>query len=110
MAHIFSHYIDMDLQQLRLNFKNFACSNYTWINKVGIDILHRSQLTMEEYIKNIVNGIIPFDELAILITCRIYNIYCVILLKNLYWTSHPNSMFNDCVLQLAYIGDFGFKE
>ena len=53
---------------------------------------------------------IPFDELAVLVTCRIYNVHCVILLKNSYWTTRPNSMFHDSILRLAYCGDFAFKE
>ena len=43
-------------------------------------------------------------------TCRIYNIHCVILLKNSYWTTCPKSMFHNSVLLLAYCGDFTFKE
>ena len=53
---------------------------------------------------------IPFDELAIVITCRVYNIHCIVLLNDGYWTTRPNSMFHDCLLWLAYVGDFGFKE
>ena len=109
-AHIFSHYIQTDIQKLRENFKQFAVKNSTWITKVGIDVLRRSQLTTDQYIKNIYNGTIPFDELAVLMTCRIYNVHCVILLKNSFWTTRPNSMFHDSILRLAYCGDFAFKE
>ena len=109
-AHIFSHYIQTDVQQIRQNFKQFAFKNSAWISKVGIDVLHRSQLTTDDYIRNISNGTIPFDELAVLVICRIYNVHCVILLKNTYWTTHPKSMFHDSVLCLGYIGDFTFKE
>ena len=109
-AHIFSHYIQMDIKQIRENFKQFAFKNPAWISKVGIDMLRRFQLTTDQYIKNIFNGTIAFDELAVLMTCRIYNVHCVILLKNSYWTTRPKLMFNDCVLCLAYCGDFTFKE
>ena len=100
----------MDVQKLRENFKQFAVKNSDWITKVGIDVLRRSQLTTDQYIKNICNGTIPFDELAVLMTCRIYNVHCLILLKNSYWTTRPNSMFHDSILRLAYCGDFVFKE
>ena len=73
-------------------------------------MLRKSQLTTNQYIKNIYNGTIPVDELAVLMTCRIYNVHCVILLKNSYWTTRPNSMFHDSILRLAYCGDFAFKE
>ena len=82
----------------------------TWISKIGTVILKRCKLRLEDYIKNLVNGTIPFDELAIVITCRVYNIHCIVLLNEGYWTTHPNLMFHDCLLRLAYVGDFGFKE
>ena len=84
--------------------------NLTWISTIGTAVLKRCQLSPEEYIKNLVNATIPFDELAIVITCRVYNIHCIVLLHDGYWTTRPNLMFHDCLLQLAYVGDFGFKE
>ena len=102
MAHILSHYIQTDVQKLRENLKQFAVKNSDWITKVGIDVLRRSQLTTDQYIKNICNGTIPFDELAVLVTCRIYNVHCEILLKNSYWTTHPNSMFHDSMMVILH--------
>ena len=84
--------------------------NYTWISTIGRAVLKRCKLSLEEYIKNLVNATIPSDKLAIVITCRVYNIHCIVLLNEGYWTIHPNSMFHDCLLWLAYVGDFGFKE
>ena len=95
---------------MRAKIKKFAMKNLTWISTIGTAVLKRCQLSPEEYIKNLVNATIPFDELAIVITCRVYNIHCIVLLHDGYWTTCPNLMFHDCLLQLAYIGDFGFKE
>ena len=90
--------------------KKFAMRNLTWISTIGTAVLKRCKLRPEDYIKNLVNGTIPFDELAIVIMCRVYNIHCIVLLNEGYWTTHSNSMFHDCLLWLAYVGDFGFKE
>ena len=95
---------------MRAKIENFAMRNYTWISTIGRAILKRCKLSPEEYIKNLVNATIPFDELAIVITCRVYNIHCIVLLHEGYWTTCPNLMFHDCLLWLAYVGDFGFKE
>ena len=90
--------------------KKFAMRNLTWISTIGTAVLKRCKLCPEDYIKNLVNGTIPFDELAIVIMCRVYNIHCIVLLNEGYWTTRPNSMFHDCLLWLAYVGNFGFKE
>ena len=90
--------------------KNFVMRNYIWISTIGRAVLKRCKLSPEEYVKNLVNATIPFDKLPIVITCRVYNIHCIVLLHEGYWTTHPNLMFHNCLLWLAYVGDFGFKE
>ena len=106
--HVFCHYIKTDLAEIRARIKKFAMQNYIWISTIGRAILKRCKLSPEEYIKNLVNATIPFDELAIVITCRVYNIHCIVLLNEGYWTTHPNAMFHNCLLWLAYVGNFGF--
>ena len=51
-----------------------------------------------------------FDELCILITCHTFNVHCVVLLDGVYWSTRPNNDLHDCLIKIAYIGDFGFKE
>ena len=53
---------------MRAKIKKFAMKNLTWISTIGTAVLKRCQLSLEEYIKNLVNATIPFDELAIVIT------------------------------------------
>ena len=81
-----------------------------WIEKVGVDSLRRSQLDVTDFVKAMLNGTIFFDELCITVACRAFNVYCVILIEGGYWSTRPNNDFSDCMLKIAYVGDFGFKE
>ena len=95
---------------MRTAIYEFALENRTWIEKVGRDALVRAKLTVENFIKGLHNRTVFFDELCILITCRTFNIHCVVLLDGVYWSTRPNNDLHDCLIKIAYVGDFGFKE
>ena len=67
-------------------------------------------LTVDSFVKGLLGGTIFFDELCLTITCRAFNVHCILLLDGSYWTTHPNNQLSDCLLSLAYVGDYGFKE
>ena len=89
---------------------DFASKHMQWIEKVGVDSLRRSQLDVTDFVKAMLNGTIFFDELCITVACRAFNVHCVILIEGGYWSTRPNNDFSDCMLKIAYVGDFGFKE
>ena len=95
---------------MRTAIYEFALENRTWIEKVGRDALVRAKLTVEDFIKGLHNRTVFFDELCILIMCRTFNVHCVVLLDGVYWSTRPNNDLHDCLIKIAYIGDFGFKE
>ena len=109
-AHLFTHQINVDYEELRTAIYEFALDNTTWIEKVGRDALLRAKLTLQDFIKGLHNRTVFFDELCILITCRTFNVHCVVLLDGVYWSTWPNNDLHDCLIKIAYIGDFGFKE
>ena len=51
--HIFCHYIQTDLAELRAKIKNFAMKNYNWISMIGKAILKRCKLSTEEYVQKL---------------------------------------------------------
>ena len=67
-------------------------------------------MTVEDFIKGLRNCTVFFDELCILIMCHTFNVHCVVLLDGVYWSTWPNNDLHDCLIKIAYIGDFGFKE
>ena len=75
-----------------------------------MDALARARLTTEDFLKGLCNGTVLFDELCILITCHTFNVHCVVLLDGAYWSTHPNNDLHNCLIKIAYVGDFGFKE
>ena len=108
--HIFSHHIDKDLPELRATFKEFATKNYKWIEKVSEAVLWREKLSSVDFVNGICNGIIPFNELALLVTCRALNVHCVVLLKETYFSTQSMQKIDQCFLKLAYVGNYTFKE
>ena len=88
----------------------FAKRHMTWIEKVGVDSLMRYNLTVHDFVKGLEAGMIMFDELCITIACRAFNIHAVILLDTGYWSTKPSNDYSNCLLKLAFMGYYGFKE
>ena len=95
---------------MRTAIYEFVLENKTWIKKVGRDALVRAKLTVEDFIKGLHNCTVFFDELCILIMCCTFNVHCVVLLDGVDWSTRPNNDLHDCLIKIAYIGNFGFKE
>ena len=97
------------LQKLWEQIQNFSISNLDWIERVGVDFLLKLQMGAKTYVKGIVQGTLCFDSLAICVMCTAFNIHCVIMLSNGYWT-RSNNDFKDCLVKLAYCGNGIYKE
>ena len=110
MGHLFSHYINVTYEEFLARIVDFASNNTKWIEKVGVHCLRRLKLTVMDFVKGLHNATILFDELCIMLACQAFNVHCVVLLDGSYWSTRPNNDFTDCLLKIAYIGDFGFKE
>ena len=108
--HIFTHYIKKDMTELRAAFKSFAHRNIDWIDSVGVDVLARLNMTALDFVNGIVNGLIEFNELAMLVLCRALNIHCVVLLRESFFSTQCLQKIDKCLMRLAYTGDSIFKE
>ena len=51
-----------------------------WIKAVGSRILQAKKLRVEDYANDITSGLVPFDELAILVVARMYHIHIGVVL------------------------------
>ena len=100
----------MTYEDLLTRIMDFAANNSKWIEKVGVDCLRRSQLTVTNFMKGLHIATILFDKVCLTVACRAFNVHCVILLEGGYWSTRPNNDFSDCLLKIAYVGDYGFKE
>ena len=63
-AHIFAHHLT-----------NWVPKHLDWIKTVGSKILNAKHIHVEDYANDITSGLVPFDELAILVVCRTYHIH-----------------------------------
>ena len=105
-----THYIKINMNQFQAHMKDFTQRNIQWIEKVGRDVLDKSQLTVDSFVKGLIGGTIFFDELCLTVACRAFNVHCILLLDGTYWTTRPNNQLSDCLLRLAYVGEYGLKE
>ena len=62
------------------------------------------------YMMGIIQGTLHFDWLAIYLMCAAFNIHCVVMLSQGYWTTRSNNEFKDCLVKLAHCGDGIYKE
>ena len=89
------------MSQIRAKFKEFATGNYKWIETVGMDVLARSKISSVDFVNGIFNGLIPFNKLALLVTCCALNVHCVVLLKETYFSSQLMQRIDKCLLKLT---------
>ena len=74
----------MTYEEFLARIVDFASNNTKWIEKVGVHCLHRSKLTVIDFVKGLHNATIMFDELCIMLACRAFNVHCVVLLHGSY--------------------------
>ena len=65
-----------------------------WIKTVRSKILNAQHIRVEDYANNITSGLVAFDELAILVVCRMYHIHVGVVLHDSVWytSSTENQM------------------
>ena len=89
-----------------------------WIKAVGSRILQAKKLHVEDYVNDITSGLVPFDELAILVVAQMYHIHIGVVLRDRVWytssAEKPDEMafhllFHCCVHYLdSCIGNWGY--
>ena len=75
-----------------------------WIKSVGSRILDAKKIRVEDYANDITSGLVPFDELAILVVARMYHIHIGIVLKDRVWYTSSAEKPEDCLLYLLFQG------
>ena len=93
-----------------MELKEFTELNIHWIQDFGRDVLQKLDLSARQYINGINQGTLPFDELAIFISCRCFNIHCIMMLDNNYWSTETKMLHSRATVHLAYCGDYSYRE
>ena len=55
-------------------------------------------------------GTLPFDELALFIACRCFNIHAIVMLDNDVWSTETNVLHSKATVRLAYCGKNSYRE
>ena len=98
------------MEQFRIELKEFTELNVHWIQDVGRDVLQKLDLSAWQYINGINQGTLPFDKLAIFISCRCFNIHCIVMRDNNYWSTESKMLHSRATVHLAYCGEYSYRE
>ena len=98
------------MEQFRKELKEFTELNVHWIQDIGRDVLNKLDLTARQYINGINQATQPFDELAIFVSCRCFNIHCIVMLHNTYWSTESKVLHSRATVRLAYCGGNIYRE
>ena len=98
------------MQTLWADLKKFVSANIGWIHKACAVLLSDRNLKVNDYVNQLIEPHFSFDEVAITIVCKMYNVHCLVLCNQTYWTTRSHANYADCVVKLAYFGNGLFKE
>ena len=73
--HILSHYTDHSEDKIWQYMRPFIDKHSTWVHQVACNILGCKKLLLEDYTNTVLTSGIPWDELALLIFARMYEIH-----------------------------------
>ena len=100
-AHILTHQLDISMET---ELKEFTELNIHWIQDVGQAVLDKLDLRARTYVNGINQGTLPFDELALFIACRCFNIHAIVMLDNDVWSTETNILHSKTTVGLAFCG------
>ena len=79
-AHIIAHHRKIKTSQVFKHLMDWVPKHLDWIKAVGSRILQAKKIRVEDYANDITSGLVPFDELAILVVARMYHIHIGVVL------------------------------
>ena len=75
-----------------------------WIKTVRSKILNAKHICVEDYTNDITSGLVPFNELAILVVSRMYHIHVGVVLKDCVWYTSSTEKPEEYLFYLLYHG------
>ena len=103
-AHIIAHHHKIKTSQVFKHLTDWVPKHLDWIKSIGSKILNAKKLRVEDYAIDITSGLVPFDELAILVVARMYHIHIGIVLKDHVWYTSSAEKPEDCLFYLLFQG------
>ena len=103
-AHIFAHHRKIKTAQVFKHLMDWVPKHLDWIKTVGSKILNAKHICVEDYANDITSGLVPFDELAILVVSRMYHIHVGVVLKDRVWYTSSANKPEECLFYLLFHG------
>ena len=103
-AHIFAHYCKIKTSQVFKHLTDWVLKHLDWIKTVRSKILNAKKLRVEDYANDITSGLVPFDELAILVVCRMYHIHVGVVLNDRVWYTSSAKKPDEIAFHLLFHG------
>ena len=72
--------------------------------------MNTKKLRVEDYANDITSGLVPFDELAILVVAHMYHIHIGIVLKDHVWYTSSAEKLDDCLFYLLFHGSVQYLD
>ena len=66
--------------------------------------MNAKKLHVEDYANDITSGLVPFDELAILVVCRMYHIHVGVVLNDRVWYTSSAEKPDEIAFHLLFHG------
>ena len=66
--------------------------------------MNAKHIRVEDYANDITSGLVPFDELAILVGCRMYHIHVGVVLNDRVWYTSSATKPEECAFYLLFHG------
>ena len=109
-AHIFAHHRKIKTSQVFKHLTDWVLKHLDWIKTVGNNILNAKHIHVEDYANNITSGLVPFDELAILVVCRMYHIHIGVVLNDHVWYTSSAKKPEECAFYLLFHGSVHYLD
>ena len=88
-------------------------NNMKWIHKMSSCLLKKKKLDLIVYLMELLKPDFHFDEIAIMIHARMYQLHIGVVLKDHYWSTHHEQTmehFKQSDIILTYFGNLIFKD
>ena len=110
MAHILSHYGGKTEDRLRHYMAHWIPNHLTWVRSISRSLLQKKGLDIKDYLTYIITKGTPFDEISLLIFCRMYKVHLAVIFKLDFWTTRRDKDIRYCDIVLAYRGNLRFDD
>ena len=103
-AHIIAHHRKIKTSQVFKHLTDWVPKHLDWIKAVGSRILQAKKIHVEDYANDITSGLVPFDELAILVVAQMYHIHIGVVLRDRVWYTSSTEKPKEYLLHLLFHG------